>query len=225
MFGGRLMEYRRRRLLGQAAGPLQDFYRTPFASPRSDCRELGFTALDLETTGLDPARDEIVSVGLVAIERLQIELAGARHYLLRPEKAFPERSVVIHRITDDQAANGEGLEVVLPRVLDQLAGRVMVAHHARLDLHFLDRACRRLYGAGLLLPVIDTQRIARRSLERHDQPIRAQDLRLAACRERHHLPRYRLHDALSDALACAELLLVQLAQHDVGRPIALKDFL
>jgi DNA polymerase-3 subunit epsilon len=225
MFERRLMDLRRRRLLGQAAGALREFYRRPFAPPRSDCRTLGFVAVDLETTGLDPERDEILSIGLVDIERLRIDLAGARQYLLRPARAIPERSAVIHRITDDDAAAGATLAAVLPEVLARLAGKVLVAHHARLDVGFLDRACRRLYGAGLVLPVIDTQQLARRGLERRNQPFGAQDLRLAECRMRHNLPRYRLHNALSDALACAELLLVQLAQHDTDRPIALRYFL
>lgn len=225
MLGHWIMDYRRRRLLGRATGPLRDFYRAPFVAPTSDCRELGFVALDLETTGLDPGRDEILSIGLVSIDKLRIELSGARHYLLRPAGAIPERSAVIHCITDDAAAAGAAPETVLPEVLARLGGKVLVAHHAQLDLRFLDRACRRLYGAGLLLPVVDTQRIARRALERRNQPIGPQDLRLGQCRQRHQLPHYRLHNALNDALACAELLLVQLAQHDVGRPIALKYFL
>lgn len=225
MFERWLMDHRRRRLLGRATGALREFYRRPFVPPHSDCRELGFVAVDLETTGLDPERDAILSIGLVGIEKLGIDLAGARHYLLRPDRAIPERSAIIHRITDDDAATGAMLETVLPDVLERLTGKVLVAHHARLDLGFLDRACQRLYGAGLVLPVIDTQWLARRGLERRNQPIGAQDLRLAECRARHGLPRYRLHNALSDALACAELLLVQIAQHDLTRPVALKHFL
>ena len=75
------------------------------------------------------------------------------------------------------------------------------------------------------MPVIDTQAIAKRTLERRDQTFRPQELRLAALRRRHHLPRYRLHNALSDALAAAELFLAQLAQHDTTRPVALRNFL
>lgn len=225
MFERWLMNHQRRRLLGRATGPLRAFYSQPFVSPRSDCRALGFVAVDLETTGLDPERDAILSIGLVDIEKFSIELAGARHLLLCPDRAIPERSAIVHHITDDDAAAGTALEAVLPEVLARLSGKVLVAHHARLDLAFLDRACRRLYGAGLLLPVVDTQQLARRTLQRRDQPIAAQNLRLAECRARLGLPRYRLHNALSDALACAELLLVQLAQHDPARPIALKHFL
>ncbi|NLW04889.1 MAG: 3'-5' exonuclease, partial [Pseudomonadaceae bacterium] len=36
---------------------------------------------------------------------------------------------------------------------------------------------------------------------------------LAACRERYGLPNYHPHDALTDALATAELLQAQIAHH------------
>ena len=79
------------------------------------------------------------------------------------------------------------------------------------DLAFQDRATRSLYGAPLLLPVADTMAIEHRQLKRRDTAIRAGDLRLQACRARHNLPAYPAHNALSDALATAELLLAQLA--------------
>jgi DNA polymerase III subunit epsilon len=225
MFAGWALEYRRRRLLGRAgAGPLREFYRQPFVAGGSDCRELRFVALDLETTGLDPMSDAILSIGLVEIHRQRIDLSSACHVLLRADRPIPEQSVIIHRITDDQAADGERLESVLPGLLARLAGKVLVAHHADFEMRFLGQACQRLYGAGFLMPVIDTQRIARRGLERGNQVIGPQTLRLAECRRRHGLPRYRLHNALSDALACAELFLVQMGQHGDNRPIKLNDF-
>ncbi|MGM0593780.1 MAG: exonuclease domain-containing protein [Pseudomonadota bacterium] len=220
------LEFRRKRQLGHApAGPLHDFYAVPFPSPRSPCSELEFVALDLETTGLDPQRDEILSFGWVPIRRRAVELAGAEHRLIHTERPLPERSVVIHQLTDDQVAAGEPLERVLTDLLALLAGRVLIAHHARFEVQFLRRACERVFGGGFVLPVVDTQEVARRTLERRNQAFRAQQLRLAELRERHHLPRYRLHNALSDALAAAELFLAQLDQYSAEGDVALKKFL
>ena len=220
------LNFRRKRLCARApAGVLHDFYAVPFPSGDSDCRTLGFVALDLETTGLDPQRDEILSIGWVCLNGMQIELSSARHRLIRPQGDIPEQSAVIHQITDDQAAQGEPLREVLSELLPLLAGKVLIAHHARFEMQFLRRACDALFGTSFLMPVVDTQAIAKRTLERRDQAFRPQELRLAALRRRHHLPRYRLHNALSDALAAAELFLAQLAQHDTTRPVALRNFL
>lgn len=220
------LDYRRKRLLAHApTGPLRDFYTVPFPSRKSDCRTLGFVALDLETSGLDPRCDEILSIGWVCLNGMQIELGTAQHRLVRPQQEIPEQSAVIHHITDDQAAQGETLREVLSELLPILAGRVLIAHHARFEMQFLQRAYETLFGIGFVMPVIDTQAIARRSLERRNQAFRPQELRLGSLRARYRLPRYRLHNALSDALGAAELFLAQLAQYDTGKPVKLNNFL
>jgi len=219
-------EFRRKRLLKRLKpGPLREFYAVPFPAPRSDSRQLDYIALDLETTGLDPAQDEILSLGWVGITGMQIDLASAQHRLVRPERAIPEQSAVIHHITDDQAATGEPLRQVLEELLELLAGKVLIAHHAKVEVGFLRHACERYYGEGFLMRVVDTQEVARRSLQRRDQPIKAGTLRLPELRESYRLPRYRLHNALSDALAAAELFLAQQAQYDTGKPVPLRNFL
>lgn len=216
-------EARRRRLHRCAPeGPLRDFYATPAPRRGAALSEIKFVALDLETTGLEPVRDEIVSVGFVELSCQRIDLSTSRHHLLAPTTALPEASVVVHQITDDHAASGRPLHEVLPEVLGVLSGKVLVAHHAVIERRFLDAACRRCYGCGLMLPAIDTALLFRRWLERHHRSSAAGALRLPALRARYGLPRYRLHNALSDALAAAELFLAYLAQAQIAPEQPLK---
>lgn len=190
--------------------PLQAYLAAPLPAPRARCRELEFLALDIETSGLDPARDRILSLGTVVIRDLAVHLDSAWYRLVRPGRALTEDNVRIHRITDDQAAAGLPLRLVLPELLEQLAGRVLLAHHAALELGFLNRLCRDWYDAPLLTRVVDTQTLARRRLQRRGQAFRGRDLRLYNLRAELGLPRYRAHHALSDALATAELFLALL---------------
>lgn len=194
--------------------PLQACLATPLPARRARCRELEFLALDIETSGLDPARDRILSLGTVVIRDLGIPLDSAWYRLVRPGRPLSEDNVRIHRITDDQAAAGLPLRTVLPELLEQLAGRVLLAHHAALELGFLNRLCRAWYGAPLLTRVVDTQVLARRRLQRRGQAFRGRDLRLYDLRAELGLPRYRAHHALSDALATAELFLALLPDED-----------
>jgi DNA polymerase-3 subunit epsilon len=207
-------------------GPLYDFLATPFPKPSGDYRGLDFLAIDLETSGLDPSTDAILSVGYVTVRRgSRIDLSTARHQVLRTDRAIPEASAVIHRITDDQAALGEELDIALRGLLLELAGKVMIAHHARVETGFLAAACRRLYGGDLLVPTVDTQALAQRTFERRHVPFRGSDLRLHALGARYNLPRYGAHNALSDALAAAQLFLAQAAHQSSSRGAALGDFL
>lgn len=197
-----------RRRLWQAllpASPLWDLLAAPLPDRNADWRDGRYLALDLETTGGDPARDDILSFGWVCLEGEEIRLATARHRLVRPRRALNEASVTVHRITDDQAARGEPLETVLRDFLADLAGRVLIAHYSPTETGFVNAACQACYGGPLLTPVIDTLALARAEALVHAPG----SLRLGALRARHHLPRYPLHHALSDALAAAELFLAQ----------------
>ncbi len=220
------LEWRRRwHLRRLAPGPLHDYYARPFPKPSQDYRSVELIAIDLETTGLDPRRDQILSLGWVRLHRNRIALSSAAHRLVQISGAIPADSAVIHQITDDQAAAGGDLAAALAELLEVLAGRVMIAHHARVEQGFLSAACRRLYGTGLLVRTIDTQVIARRTMEHRHIPYKGSDLRLHALGERYNLPRHGAHNALSDALAAAELFLAQAAHRDAGRGLPLRDFL
>jgi len=220
------LDYLRKRLLKKARpGPLRDYLATPFPAGKTDCRQVEFVAIDLETTGLDPKTGHILSVGLVLLRGDRIDLASAEHILLRTSRDIPEESAVIHQITDDKAAEGEDINHVMPHLLQLLAGRVMIAHHARIESNFLSNACQGLYGLRLPIPTVDTQTVALRSFQRRDQHVAAKELRLHALRERYNLPRYPAHNALSDALAAAELFLAQLAYRGKGKGVPLKELL
>jgi len=219
------LELRRRRLLRKSApGPLRDYLSTPLPGRREDARRVEYLAVDLETTGLSADRDEIVSIGMVTLSGNRIDLSTATHLLIRPQQAMPEASAVIHRITDDRAQEGMEMEVALRELLRQLRGRVLIAHHAPFEWRFLDRACQRCYGGRFLAVVVDTQAVARCWLERRGRSFRTRDLRLDALREWYSLPRYPAHNALSDAVAAAELFLAQLGQRESERSLPLKEF-
>jgi DNA polymerase-3 subunit epsilon len=220
------LELRRRWALARAAaGPLRDFLAVPFPAPHTDCSEVRFAALDLETTGLDPAGDEIVSVGWVCLAGAGIAQSTAGQRLVGIGRSMPERSAVIHRIGDDAAARGAPLRDVLAEVLSVLAGRVLIAHNARSELRFLEAACRAAFGGPFLAAAADTLALARTRLLAAGVALGGHELRLDALRRRHNLPRYRAHDALTDALAAAELFLAELAHRDTGHGVPLRAVL
>jgi DNA polymerase III subunit epsilon len=200
----------------------------PRDTPLADVELL---ALDLETTGLDPRRHELLSFGFVPVLGMEVRLGGAGHLAVRP-RGDVGPSAVVHGLTDDTLALAPPLEEVLPEVLHTLVGadgrrRVLLAHFARVETTFLRAACRSLYGSTVRPQVVDTLEVERRLLHSQPHELTRGFFRLDACRQRHHLPRYRAHSALTDALACAELFLAQGAQLEerLGRPLLLGDVL
>jgi DNA polymerase-3 subunit epsilon len=216
---------RRRRARSAPPGPLRTFYEQPLPGRGRDWRTVEFVALDLETTGSDSLAQEIVSAGWVAIRGGAIDLGSATRRMVRPSGSMSEASAVIHAITDDEAARGEPLGAVLADILRVLGGRVLVAHYAAAEVRLLDAACRRCLGAGLLVPVVDTLQLARRRYSRTGRaPVRG-ELRLDALRMQYNLPGHTMHDALSDAVATAELFLAQAASLAEAGPLALRALL
>lgn len=166
-------------------------------------------AIDLEMTGLDPDRDEIISIGWVPIDAGAINLGGAQdHRLARSERETVGNSATIHGLRDCDLADAKAPDVALRALLAALAGRVAVFHHAPLDLAFLQRALSSRLRTAWPAPTIDTLAWHRRRLRmsgtQHGNG-NASTLE-AACR-RHGLVARSQHDALADALSCAELAL------------------
>lgn len=219
-------DHRRRRLAKRAPpGPLRNFLHTPFPDPDTPWDAVEYVALDLETTGLNPKTDGIVSVGMVTMHGPRIDLSSASYQVVRSEGNLSEQSVVIHGLTHDAVAEGAPLGDVLEALLQRLAGKVLLAHYARVELGFLGAACERTLGGTFWAPVVDTHRLARQWLERRDKHYTVGELRLFNLRERYNLPRYQAHNALSDALAAAELFSAQMAERSEGQTLALKKIL
>ena len=206
------MERRRAKAAASARGALAEYYRTPVQPDTTPASELRLLALDIETTGLDPRKDTVLSIGYVPVDGHTIVFAGSHHRILAAD-AEVGQSAVFHGITDDQLTDGMPVEDAIAEELEALAGRVLLAHFAMIETRFLSRICEKLYGAPLVVPVVDTLVLHDRLINRgFDDEARAGELRLWNARNRYGLPRYPAHDALTDAIACAELYLGHLAE-------------
>lgn len=218
-------DFYRQMVQRRATGPLRSYYDVPAADPDTLIRNVEFVALDLETTGLDPKHDEIVSIGLVIIRQLAVDFSSCQHLLVRPKKELSESSVIVHRIFDSDVEQAPDIEIALAHILPILAGRVLVAHHAPIELGFLGHACKRYFGASLQIPTVDTLVLALRDLHRQGQPMKSGALKLETLRHTHNLPPYRVHNALSDAIAASGLFLAQIAKRDPKGELELRRVL
>lgn len=120
-----------------------------------------FVALDLETTGLNPAEDEIIEIAWVRFEADRIVESFSS--LVRPQQSFPARITELTGISPDDVALAPPIEEVLPGVLAALFGRTVVAHNASFDREFLEAAARRTGLAVTHVSWVDTLEAAKRA--------------------------------------------------------------
>ena len=204
---------------------LMDFLATPFPAANTQLKNASIVAVDFETTGLDPQHDHIVSMGCVEIKDMQIDLGSSYYQLLQSGSALPEETVVIHKITDDQSAKGVAVEQGLCELLTNLKGKILLAHHADIELGFLRKACQDVFNGPFLVPVIDSLKLAHRKNSQQETRQKEGALRLFNLRKQYHLPEHAAHNAYSDALSCAELFLAMATEISPNLDTELRYFL
>lgn len=173
--------------------------------------EIDHWALDLEATGLDPKRDEILSVGMVPIRGGVIHWGERRYHRIRPRGDGASEAITVHGLLPDEAAGAISVADLVDDLKDRLADRILVLHWSTLDLELLRRAFRQQGVSWPKTKIVDTAALLtkldrRRSLlEPYAQATPPQ---LGEARRALGLPPYREHHALYDALATAELYLL-----------------
>ena len=195
------------------------FLETSPPTPSTPFGESELVCLDIETTGLDPATVDMLSIGWVLVRNGKVDLSTAESHVVKPTGDLGD-SPSIHGLTDSVVDQGMSPEEAMQRVIEVLTGRVLVVHHAGLDKKLLDRLCKQQFGDRLLVPVIDTLALENRRKSRHHHLEDTRSLRLPDLREHYNLPWYRGHDCLGDAISTAELLLAMVASRDAATTLS-----
>lgn len=199
---------------------LKHYYSQGMVSADTPIRDVPLLAIDFETTGLTPQNHGIVSIGAIPMTLNRIQMSGARHWVTKPRRSLTDESVVIHGITHSDIESAPDLDELLDDMLQMFAGRVWVVHYRGIERPFFQHALNERLSETLEFPVIDTMALEARlhrvkpiSLWSRMLGRQQQSIRLADSRARYNLPFYQPHGAVTDALACGELLQAQVATH------------
>jgi DNA polymerase III subunit epsilon len=157
----------------------------------------GFAVVDVETTGLFPARDRVVEIAVVHLD-LDARVTGEFSTLIDPRRDVGPTQ--IHGIRASDVSGAPTFPEAAETIRRLLAGRVFVAHNARFDMMFLAAEFQR---CGMLLsatPIMCTMQLAGHYLG--GLPART----LPACCQAAGVTLSEHHSALHDAHAAAGLL-------------------
>src|SRR5690349_5066246 len=84
--------------------------------------ELPALALDTETTGLDPVRDRIVSLGAVRLQGADLLRDQVIDVLINPGRKIPAVSTAVHGISDQMVEEAQAYAEVAPKIMAALEG-------------------------------------------------------------------------------------------------------
>jgi len=212
---------RLRRPASAAARAYAGAKRTPAATP---WRETEYAVVDLETTGLDPREDEIISFASIPISGGRVIAGEALTLTIRPARMPSAETIRIHGLRPADLEAAPVLEDVIERILAALTGRVLVAHVAAVERGFLSAAVRPA-GVRLASPILDTAVLAAAVFDagedvappfRRTRSGRAPGLSDTA--RRLGLPVHRPHHADGDALTTAQVFLALATRLEAVRP-------
>lgn len=161
-----------------------------------DPREL--VAIDLETTGLDAARAEVLAAAAVPIEGTRVRTSAALSIALRAVTAPALDSMRHHRLRPVDVAGGEEPAAALARFRAFLGDRALLGWCVAFDVAVLERAL----GARLRNRRIDLAHVFERAMRRR-APEREPALSLEAIATTLGVPLLDRHTALGDAATCA----------------------
>jgi DNA polymerase-3 subunit epsilon len=188
---------------------------------RTRWREAGYCAVDLELTGLDPTRDEVISFGAVPIDDGRVQLGTAVRGLVRPEGPIGEAAIRVHGLRAADLAEAPPLDRAIDPLLAAMAGRIPVFHVAAVERAFLGPALRR-QGLRLRGPDIDTSVLSLSWNTAGDRPA-GWHVSLGELARALHLPVHDPHDALGDALTTAQVFLALATHLDARLPATVRS--
>lgn len=177
-----------------AAAPLLE---RPFAQQR-------MVVLDLETSGLDMQRDQLLSIGAVVIEQGGIDLGQQFECTLQCPEHQASASTLIHGIAPSEIAKGMPPAEALLSFMRFVGASPLLAFHAGFDQRMLARALRQYLGYPLRHSFFDVAALAPLLCPQ----VNFRHAGLDDWTQHFGLLAQQRHHASADALVTAELALI-----------------
>jgi DNA polymerase-3 subunit epsilon len=170
-------------------------------------RALRWVVVDCESSGLDPERDRLLSIGAVAVREGRVAHSDAFGAVLRQAQASAVPNILVHGIGAEAQLGGRDPAEALDEFARFVAGAPLVAFHAPFDQALLRRAM--AAGPWPWKPRwLDLAQLAPALYPQRELSCKSLDDWLAAFAIGHPAR----HDAMADAYATAQLLLILLAE-------------
>lgn len=201
-----------------------DFYNAyaeSFKHKNKSIETTRFVVFDTETTGLNPNKDLILSIGTVTVQNASINVADSLECYLQQDH-FNADTVEIHGILKaGQITKIEETEAI-KQFLKHIEGAVLVAHHIAFDVAMINQALKRMDLPKLKNKLVDTGQLYKKTKYVKDNKHYGLD---ALC-DMFHITMHDRHTASGDAYLTAILFLkfTALLKAKKNRNLRLRDY-
>jgi len=163
-------------------------------------------SIDLETTGLNPKKDEILSIGAVKIREHEILLNESLELFVKPTKKIDKKSIEIHHIRPCDLENAIDTKKAIKKLLDFIGGRKLIGYYIKFDYEMISKYTKKMIGCKLPNDTIELSSMYYKRKKR-SSAYEFVDLKFDTILKELDLPRLYKHDALNDAVMSAMIYL------------------
>ena len=165
-----------------------------------------YIVLDTETTGLNPKKDEILSIGATKIKDNKILASSSFEVFIKPSGKISHESIKIHRIRPDDLKNGVTIEEALRDLLHFIGNLTIVGYYIQFDINILNNYLKKFIGTKLPNKSIELSQMYYKRYKKKSS-YEYVDLKFDTIMNKLSLPPLSKHDALNDAIMSAMMFL------------------
>ncbi len=165
-----------------------------------------YVCFDCETTGLDPLKDDIISIGAVIIKNNTILSSKKFVKLVKPKTKLQEDAIKVHHIRVMDLEEAEDIDDVIEEFLEFIGNRKLVGYFLEFDIAMINKYIKPKLGITLPNKTYEVSAIY------HDWKIEKIpqsniDLRFNTIMKDLDIPILGKHDAYNDAIMTSMIFL------------------
>ncbi|MGA1931907.1 3'-5' exonuclease [Arcobacter sp. YIC-464] len=165
-----------------------------------------YVCFDCETTGLDPKKDEIISIGAVIIKDNTVVSSRKFVKFIKPKTKLQEDAIKVHHIREMDLEDALDIDDVIYEFLEYIGNRTLVGYYLEFDIAMIDKYLKPRLGINLPNKRVEVSGIY------HDYKIETIpqgniDLRFDTIMNELEIPFMGKHDAYNDALMTSLIFL------------------
>ena len=158
-----------------------------------------YVCFDCETTGLDPKKDDIVSIGAVIIKNNTIVSSKKFVKFVKPKTKLQAEAIKIHHIRECDLEDAEDINIVVEEFLNFIGNRTLVGYYLEFDIAMINKYIKPKIGITLPNKILEVSAIYY-DYKIEKIPQANIDLRFNTIMEELKIQSLGKHDAYNDAI-------------------------
>ena len=165
-----------------------------------------YVCFDCETTGLDPKKDDIISIGAVIIKNNTIVASKKFVKFIKPKTKLQVEAIKVHHIRECDLQDAEDINKVIKEFLEFIGSRTLVGYFLEFDIAMINKYLKPILGIKLPNKALEVSAIYYDyKIERIPQG--NIDLRFNTIMNELKIPSLGKHDAYNDAIMTSMIFL------------------